>query len=481
MPNINGIIKTLQNIMRKDAGVSGDAQRIEQLGWMITLKIMDDKDAELELLNDDYVSVIPPELQWRAWAGDSEGITGEALKDFVDNKLFPGLQNLDVAGNDGESINRRALLVRDIFSGTNNYMKNGTIIRQVLNKLNEIDFNASDDRHVFGDIYEGLLRDLQSAGNYGEFYTPRAVTEIMTEIVNPRLGEKVLDPACGTGGFLTSAIENIRKQDVHSVEDLHELENNILGQELKPLPFMLCVTNLILHDIEVPNILYTDSLNREYTSIGAKDRVDVILANPPFGASVSDGVETNYPAQFRTTESADLFLLLMMRYLREGGRAAIVLPDGSLTGDGVKQRIREEFLKQCNISTIVRLPNSVFQPYASVATNLLFFTKGEPTKEIWYWEHKLPEGQKSYSKTKPIQKSEFETLKAWWNNRRENDQAWRVTIEKIAESGWNLDIKNPFVHEEEVTHTTAELLEMLNESFVKSENLLEELRKAEKI
>ena len=480
MPNINGIIKTLQNIMRKDAGVSGDAQRIEQLGWMITLKIMDDKDAELELLNDDYVSVIPEELRWRAWAADSEGITGDALKDFVDNRLFPGLQNLDVTGSDGESVNRRAVLVRDIFAGTNNYMKNSTIIRQVVNKLNEIDFNASEDRHVFGDIYEGLLRDLQSAGNYGEFYTPRAVTEIMTEIVNPRLGEKVLDPACGTGGFLTSAIENIRKQDVHSVEDLHELENNILGQELKPLPFMLCVTNLILHDIEVPNIINGDSLNREYTSIGAKERVDVILANPPFGASVSDGVETNYPAQFRTTESADLFLLLMMRYLRNGGRAAIVLPDGSLTGDGVKQRIREEFLTQCNVHTIVRLPNSVFQPYASVATNLLFFTKGEPTKEIWYWEHKLPEGQKSYSKTKQIQKSEFASLLAWWNNRSENDTAWKVPIEKISENGWNLDIKNPFLKEDEITYSTAELLDMLHESFVKSESLLEELRKADK-
>ena len=472
MPNIDGIVKTLQNIMRKDQGVSGDAQRIEQLGWMITLKIIDDKEAEMELISDDYVSVIPSELQWRNWAADSEGMTGDALKDFVDNKLFPGLQNLDVSTG-----NKRAVLIRDIFAGTNNYMKNGTIIRQVVNKLNEIDFNASEDRHTFGDIYESLLRDLQSAGNYGEFYTPRAVTEIMTEIINPRLGEKVLDPACGTGGFLTSAIENIRNQDVHSVEDLKTLESTIRGQELKPLPFMLCVTNLILHDIEVPNVINGDSLNREYTSIGAKDRVDVILANPPFGASVSDGVETNYPAQFRTTESADLFLLLMIRYLRDGGRAAIVLPDGSLTGDGVKERIREEFLKQCNVHTIVRLPNSVFQPYASVATNLLFFTKGEATKEIWYWEHKLPEGQKSYSKTRPIQKSEFASLKEWWNKRTENEQAWRVPVERIAENGWNLDIKNPFIKEEEVTHSTAELLDMLRASFKKSDVLIEELKK----
>ena len=472
MPNIGGIIKSLQNIMWKDPGVSGDAQRLEQLGWMITLKIIDDKEAEMELINDDYISVIPSELQWRSWAGDSEGITGDAMKDFVDNTLFPGLQNLDVSTG-----NKRSVLIRDIFAGTNNYMKNGTIIRQVVNKLNEIDFNASEDRHMFGDIYEGLLRDLQSAGNYGEFYTPRAVTEIMTEIINPRLGEKVLDPACGTGGFLTSAIENIRSKDVHSVEDLKVLEETIRGQELKPLPFMLCVTNLILHDIEVPNIMNGDSLNREYTSIVEKDRVDVILANPPFGASVSDGVETNYPAQFRTTESADLFLLLMIRYLKMGGRAAIVLPDGSLTGDGVKQRIRQEFLEQCNVHTIVRLPNSVFQPYASVATNLLFFTKGEPTKEIWYWEHKLPEGQKSYSKTKPIQKNEFDSLKDWWNKRAENEQAWKVGIETLKGNGFNLDIKNPFVKEEEVTHTTAELLDLLSESFKKSDELIEELKK----
>ena len=471
MSNISNIIKSLQNIMWKDPGVSGDAQRLEQLGWMITLKIIDDKEAELELLNDDYVSVIPSELQWRNWASDSEGITGDAMKDFIDSKLFPGLQNLDIS--DG---NKRAILIRDIFAGTNNYMKNGTIIRQVVNKLNEIDFNASEDRHTFGDIYESLLRDLQSAGNYGEFYTPRAVTEIMTEIINPRLGEKVLDPACGTGGFLTSAIENIRKQDVHSVEDLKTLEETIRGQELKPLPFMLCVTNLILHDIEIPNIINGDSLNREYTSIVEKDRVDVILANPPFGASVSDGVETNYPAQFRTTESADLFLLLMIRYLRDGGRAAIVLPDGSLTGDGVKQRIRQEFLEQCNVHTIVRLPNSVFQPYASVATNLLFFTKGEPTKEIFYWEHKLPEGQKSYSKTKPIQKKEFDSLKAWWNNRLENEQAWKVGIDILKNNGYNLDIKNPFVKEEEIVYSTSQILQMLGDSFAKSESLLNELK-----
>jgi type I restriction enzyme M protein len=366
--------------------------------------------------------------------------------------------------------------VREIFEGTNNYMKNGTIIRQVLNELELVDFNASEDRHLFGDIYETILRDLQSAGNYGEFYTPRAITEFMTDMVDPKPGERVLDPACGTGGFLTSTVEHLRTR-LKTIDELKKLENNIHGMELKPLPFMLSVTNLILHDLETPNVDYCDSLNREYTSIGARDRVDIILANPPFGASVTDGVETNYPLNYRTTESADLFLLLMVRLLKEGGRAAIVLPDGSLTGDGVKQRIREHFLKECELHTVVRLPNSVFQPYASVATNLLFFTKGKPTKNIWYWEHRLPEGIKAYSKTKPIRKEEFAPLAAWWKKRGESDQAWKVSIADIEARSWNLDIKNPNVVEEERRHTSAELVGMLHESFKKSDELLAKLKK----
>jgi len=472
MKNIGNIIKTLQNIMRKDPGVSGDAQRIEQLGWMISLKILDDKDKEIELFNEKYVSPIPKDLQWRNWAAYDEGITGDELQNFIDNQLMPRLKSLDLSSG-----NKRTLIVHDIFSGTNNYMKNGTVIRQVINELNKIDFNSSEDRHLFGDIYETILRDLQSAGNYGEFYTPRALTEFITEMINPRLGEKVLDPACGTGGFLTSAIENIRKQDVKSVEDLSRLESDIHGMELKPLPFMLCVTNLILHDIEVPKVDYIDSLNREYTSILQKDRVNVILTNPPFGASVADRVETNFPQNFRTTESADLFLVLMIRYLNDGGRAGIVLPDGSLMGAGVKQRIRQHLLETCNLHTIVRLPNSVFQPYASVAANMLFFEKGKPTKEVWYWEHKLPEGVKGYSKTKPILKKEFEDLREWWNNREENERAWKVLINEIASNGYNLDIKNPHITEEEERYSSAEIVSMLHDSFRSSEMLLEELKR----
>ena len=472
MGNIGSIIKSIQNIMRQDKGLNGDAQRIEQLGWMIFLKIFDDKDIEMELFDDDYVSPIPSEFQWRNWAADDEGMTGDELLDFIDNKLFPGLKSLPTAATD-----KRALLVKEVFEGNNNYMKSGTLIRQVINKLNEIDFNSSHDRHLFGEIYETILKELQSAGNSGEFYTPRAITQFVTEMVDPKLGETVFDPACGTGGFLVNAIEYIRKNEVKSVEDREVLQHSIKGIELKPLPHMLALTNLILHDIEVPNILYDDALSRELTSIRQKDRVDVILANPPFGGTVAEGMERNFPTAYRTKESADLFLVLMIQYLKPGGRAGIVLPDGSLTGEGVKARIREKLLTECNLHTIVRLPNSVFQPYASVATNLLFFTKGEPTKGVWYWEHRLPEGQKAYSKTKPIKISEFDTLKAWWNDRKENEQAWRVDIETIRKNGWNLDIKNPHKKEEEIIYSSAELLEMLETSFSKSSELLSQLKR----
>ena len=471
MANIGGIIKTIQNIMRKDKGLNGDAQRIEQLGWMIFLKIFDDKDIETELIDDDYISPIPSELQWRNWAADDEGITGDELLEFVDNKLFADLKALPSA-----AINKRALLIQEVFEGNNNYMKSGTLIRQVINKLNEVDFNSSEDRHLFGDIYETILKELQSAGNSGEFYTPRAITQIITQMVNPKLGEIVFDPACGTGGFLTNAIEHIKTSEVHSLEDRITLQKTIKGSELKPLPHMLALTNLILHDIEVPNIVYDDALSNELSSITQKDKVDCILANPPFGGTVSDGMETNFPANYRTKESADLFLILMIQYLKDGGRAGIVLPDGSLTGDGVKQRIRQKLLEDCNLHTIVRLPNSVFQPYASVATNLLFFTKGTPTKEVWYYEHKLPMDQKSYSKTKPIKVSEFDAMKSWWENREESEIAWKVAIETIKNNGYNLDTKNPHKAEEEEMQSSTELLETLHNSFAKSDELLKKLQ-----
>lgn len=422
-------------------GLNGDAQRIEQLGWMLFLKVFCDKDKELELRNPKYKSPISKTLQWDAWAGDDEGMTGDDLLRFVDQHLFPELKNVNV--NNG---NQRAFIVREIFEGNHNYMKSGINIRKVLNKLNEIDFNIAKDRHTFGDIYEGFLKELQSAGSSGEYYTPRAVTQFMTDMIKPKLGEKVLDPACGTGGFLTATVEHLKKQ-VKNVEDLQMHQDFVAGFECKPLPYVLGTTNLILHDIEVPNITYIDSLSREYTSYREKDRVNVILANPPFGGIVANGYEGNFPQSFRTKESADLFLILFVHLLKHGGRAAIVLPDGSLTGEGVKERIRKKLLEDCNLHTIIRLPQSVFQPYASVSTNLLFFEKGKKTKEVWYYEHRLPEGQKSYSKTKTIQLHEFDPIKKWWKKRTESELSWKVDIDIIIERGYDLDIKNPHVAE----------------------------------
>src|SRR5690606_20516977 len=371
----SGILESIRKIMRQDNGLNGDAQRLEQLGWMLFLKIFSDKDQELELLYDDYTSPIPTEFRWENWAGDDEGITGDELLNFIDQQLFPALRDLDISTG-----NRRAVIVREVFEGNNNYMKKGVHIRQVLNKLNEIDFNSTKDKHAFGDIYESLLKDLQNAGKSGEFYTPRAITQFITKTLNPQLGERILDPACGTGGYLTAAIEHIYQQ-VDSVEDRQALQDNIIGWEYQPLPYLLATTNLILHDIEVPNITDRDSLDQPLTEYKQKDRVDVILANPPFGGVVSNNNENNFPQNYRTKESADLFLILMIHLLKVGGRAGIVLPDGSLTGDGVKQRIREKLLKDCRLHTIVRLPNSVFQPYATVATNLLFFEKVEHNNE----------------------------------------------------------------------------------------------------
>lgn len=394
--------------MWTDTGLNGDAQRIEQLGWMLFFKIFSDKDKELEILNDDYVSPIPTELHWDEWAGDDEGITGDELQNFVDNKLFKQLKDIQLVPSEDVKY-KRALIIREVFEGNNNYMKSGTNIRKVLNKLNEIDFNTSKDKHAFGELYETILKELQSAGKSGEFYTPRAITEFITEMINPQLGEKILDPACGTGGYLTAAIEHLKKQ-ANSVEERQNIAKNIIGWEYKPLPYLLATTNLILHDMEVPTITFRDSLDQPLSSYTEKNRVNAILANPPFGGIVANNNENNFPQNFRTKESADLFLILMIHLLKQGGRAGIVLPDGSLTGDGVKQRVRQKLLEDCNLHTIIRLPNSVFQPYATVATNLLFFTKGEPTKEVWYYEHRLPETQKSYSKTRPIQVKEFEPI-----------------------------------------------------------------------
>lgn len=427
--------------MRQDTGVDGDAQRISQLVWMLFLKIFDDKEVEYETLSDSYKSPIPKKLRWRNWAGKDEGITGDELLDFVNNKLFPTLKNLEFGPGDDP----RGYIVKEVFQDAYNYMKSGTLLRQVINEINEIDFTRSADRHIFNDIYEKILKDLQSAGNAGEYYTPRAVTRFMVEMVDPRLGEKVLDPACGTGGFLTCTLEHIRnKNEIKDSADNETMQKQIYGVEKKPLPHLLCITNMILHGVEIPrNIKRDNTLTRQVNNIRDADYVDVVVTNPPFGGIEEDGIQSNFPPEFQTKETADLFLVLIMKILKDSGRCGIVLPDGTLFGEGVKTRIKEKLLETCNLHTIVRLPNGVFNPYTGIKTNLLFFTKGQPTREVWYYEHTYPPGYKSYSKTKPMQIEEFEPEKRWWQNRRENEFAWKVALEQIKAANYNLDIKNP--------------------------------------
>lgn len=470
MSNVSGIIESIRKIMWQDIGLNGDAQRVEQLGWMLFLKIFSDKDKEMSLMDDKYKSPIPAQYRWESWAANDEGDTGDELLEFIDRKLFPALRNISV--NTG---NRRALIVREVFEGNHNYMKSGGNIRKVLNKLNELDFNVAKDRHAFGEIYEGILKELQSAGKSGEFYTPRAITQFITEIINPQLGEKMLDPSTGTGGFITAVIEHQKKQ-ANNIEDRRSIAENVAGWEYKPLPYLLAITNLILHDIEVPNITFRDALDQPLSNFTERHRVNIIEANPPFGGIVANSNENNFPQNYRTKESADLFLILMIHLLKHGGRAGIVLPDGSLTGEGVKQRVRQRLLEECNLHTIIRLPNSVFQPYATVATNLLFFEKGKPTKDIWYYEHRLPEGQKAYSKTRPIRLEELNPIKIWWKKRTESDVCWKVNIRTIIERGYDLDIKNPNKQEEAHEYSSEKLMDMLHKSLNKSNGLLDQLK-----
>lgn len=459
MSNVSGIIKSIQDIMRKDVGVDGDAQRISQLVWMLFLKIYDDHESELELTEDNYKSPIPEDLRWRNWAKNKEGITGEILSDFVNLQLFPSLKtklNLQLTG---------AKVIHNMFEDAYNYMKSGTLLRQVINKICEIDFNTKSDRHTFGAIYEQILKDLQSAGNAGEFYTPRAVTAFMVDRVAPQLRENVLDPACGTGGFLSNVIEYKREHFVLTPADEAVLQSTIHGVEKKSLPHMLCTTNMFLHGIESPiNIKHDNTLSRPLIDYTNKDRVEVIVTNPPFGGMEEDGIENNFPSTYRTRETADLFMTLIIHLLKKDGRAALVLPDGFLFGEGIKTRIKEKLMTDCNLHTIVRLPNGVFSPYTGIKTNLLFFTKGTPTENIWYYEHPYPDGVKSYNKTKPMRFEEFETEIAWWGTeadgfaaRVQNEQAWKVSIEDIKARNYNLDIKNPHVGEQ-INHDPEKLL-----------------------
>ena len=471
------IVKSIQDIMRQDVGVDGDAQRLSQLCWMFFLKIIDDQDQQLAVMQDNYRSPIPEQFQWRTWAANPEGITGDVLMAFINTELFPALKELPATGKNAN----RVRVVRSVFEDAYNYMKSGQLMRQVVNKISGVDFNDLAERKHFGDIYEQLLNDLQSAGNAGEYYTPRAVTAFMVDRIDPKPGEILFDPSCGTGGFLTCAIRHMRDCYVKKVEDEQALQAGLRAVEKKQLPHMLCVTNMLLHGIEDPSFVRHDNtLARPYISYGAADRVDIILTNPPFGGREEDGIESNFPAHFRTKETADLFLALFIRLLKPGGRAAIVLPDGSLFGEGVKTRLKEHLLQECNLHTIVRLPNSVFKPYASIGTNLLFFEKGEPTEDVWFYEHHVPAGQKAYSMTRPIKVEHLNECVDWWGgagreSRQETEQAWKVSIDEIKARNYNLDFKNPHTVADE-HDDPEELLAQLQADEAKTAALRDQLK-----
>ncbi len=462
--SVSSVIKSIQDIMRKDAGVDGDAQRLGQMSWLLFLKIFDGQEQQLEFEQDNYRPPIPEKYLWRNWAADDQGITGDALLAFINEDLFPTIKNLTVS----IAKNPRGFVAKEAFSDAFNYMKNGTLLRQMINKLNEIDFTDSKERHLFGDIYEQILKDLQSAGNAGEFYTPRAVTRFIVQMIDPKLGETIFDPACGTGGFLACAFDHVEQNYVTTAEDQQTLQGQIRGVEKKQLPHLLCTTNMLLHGIEVPvQIKHGNTLNKPLSS-WASD-IDVIVTNPPFGGTEEDGIEKNFPAEMQTRETADLFLQLIVEVLKDKGRAAVVLPDGTLFGEGVKTKIKKMLMDECNLHTIVRLPNSVFAPYTSIKTNILFFEKGQPTKDIWYYEVPLPAGTKAFNKTKPMKLEDFNDCATWWgegdtqqeklarNKRQANEQAWQVSIEEIVARNYNLDMKNPH-QEEKIGHDPDTLL-----------------------
>ncbi|WP_299664358.1 N-6 DNA methylase [uncultured Psychromonas sp.] len=463
--SISSVIKSIQDIMRKDAGIDGDAQRLGQMSWLLFLKVFDAQEEELELELDNYKAPIPEQFLWRNWAEDAEGITGDSLLDFVNDELFQNLKNLTAPID----LNPRGYVVKAAFSDAFNYMKNGTLLRQVINKLNEIDFTDSQERHLFGDIYEQILKDLQSAGNAGEFYTPRAITKFIVAVTDPKLNESIIDPACGTGGFLACSFDHVKENYVKNSSDHQALQKQIHGVEKKQLPHLLCTTNMMLHGIEVPvQVKHGNTLNKPLANWD--ESFDVIVTNPPFGGTEEDGIEKNFPSEFQTRETADLFLQLIIEVLasptsgKDGGRAAVVLPDGTLFGEGVKTKIKKLLTEECNLHTIVRLPNGVFNPYTGIKTNILFFTKGVPTKDVWFYEHPYPEGVKNYNKTKPMKFEEFSTELAWWGNEKdgfasrvETNQAWKVSINEIISRNFNLDIKNPY-QGEIINHDPQELL-----------------------
>ena len=467
MSNLSGFIKRLRDIMRNDAGINGDAQRIEQITWMLFLKVYDAKESDWEMNEDDYTSIIPNECRWTNWAHDDKSgvaLTGDDLLNFVNNTLFPTLKNLAVTR---ETPIKKAI-VQTVFQDANNYMKDGVLLRQVINVIDEIDFGDYNESHAFGEIYETILKELQSAGSSGEFYTPRAVTDFMAKMIEPKIGETMADLACGTGGFITSWLKELH-QKVDSVADEEAYSSSIYGIEKKQFPYMLAVTNMLLHDLNVPKIYHDNTLLRDVLDYTDDDKFDVILMNPPYGGSEKADVKSHFPSDLASSETADLFMSVIMYRLKDKGRAAVILPDGFLFGtDNAKVNIKKKLLNEFNLHTIVRLPSSVFSPYTSITTNILFFDKTGPTKETWIYRLDKPEGYKNFSKTKPMKLEHFEPVISWWHERQEIlvdgfDKAKKFSREELEEKyAYNLDLCG-YPHEEEVILAPHDLIHQYQE------------------
>lgn len=464
---ITNFVKRIQDVMRNDAGVNGDAQRIEQIVWTLFLKIYDAKEEEWELINDDYISIIPDEYKWRNWAVDNkdgQALTGDALLDFVNNKLFPALKNLEVS----EDTPMNQMMVRYAFEDANNYMKDGILLRQVINIIDEIDFTEYEERHAFGSIYESFLKDLQSAGNSGEFYTPRAVTDFMVKVIKPKLGERIADFACGTGGFLVSALNELYEESLTSNENKEIYNNTVYGVEKKALPHILCVTNMLLHDIDNPEIIHGNTLETDYKEYRKMEKFDIVLMNPPYGGNEKDSVKANFPMELRSSETADLFMDIIMFRLKKNGRCGIILPDGFLFGtDNAKVNIKKKLLEEFNLHTVIRMPHSVFAPYTSITTNILFFDNTHPTEETWFYRLDMPEGYKNFSKTKSMKLEHFAPALEWWDNREEIEvdgfpKAKKYTVDEIAANGYNIDLCG-FPHEEEEILAPMDLINQYQE------------------
>lgn len=471
--SMGNIMKSLRDIMRNDEGVNGDAQRIEQIVWMLFLKVYDSQERLWEFEDSNYKSIIPEKFRWRNWAKDNKdgkAMTGEELENFINNELFPALKDLKVT----ETTPIKQAIVKSVFRDLNNYMKKGTLLRQVTNVIDGIEFTNSAEKHEFGEIYETMLSELQSAGSSGEFYTPRPVTNFMTEMLAPQLGEKIADFACGTGGFLTSALTYLDKQ-VETTEDKKKYDSSIYGVEKKSLPYLLCITNMLIHNIEEPAIEHKNSLEKNVSDYSEKDKFDVILMNPPYGGSEEKIIQNNFPTNLRGSETADLFMTLIMYRLKKFGRAAVILPDGFLFGtDNTKYNIKEKLVHEFNLHTIIRMPNSVFAPYTSITTNILFFDASMPTKDIWFYRMDMPNGYKNFSKTKPIKNEHFNNVREWWSDRVEildekEDENSALTYksrkyiaDEIKNMNYNLDLCG-YPHKEEIILEPKELIQKYQE------------------